>query len=49
MAPLLVLNGPEWFKQWGTEKSPGTKLMCISGEVKNPATTRSRSARRSAS
>jgi NADH-quinone oxidoreductase subunit F len=36
MAPLLVLNGPEWFTQWGTEKSPGTKLMCISGEVKEP-------------
>ena len=36
MVPLLLVNGPDWFKQWGTEKSPGTKLICISGEVKNP-------------
>jgi NADH-quinone oxidoreductase subunit F len=34
--PYLLVNGPDWFTQWGTEKSPGTKLMCISGEVKNP-------------
>jgi len=34
--PHLLVNGPEWFTQWGTEKSPGTKLMCISGEVKAP-------------
>ena len=34
--PYLLVNGPEWFTQWGTEKSPGTKLMCISGEVKRP-------------
>jgi NADH-quinone oxidoreductase subunit F len=36
MVPLLLVNGGEWFKQWGTEKSPGTKLMCISGEVARP-------------
>ena len=35
-APYLVMNGAEWFTQWGSEKSPGAKLMCISGEVKNP-------------
>jgi len=34
--PYLLVNGPGWFTQWGTEKSPGTKLMCISGEVKRP-------------
>ena len=34
--PHLLVNGPDWFTQWGTEKSPGTKLMCISGEVKRP-------------
>jgi len=34
--PHLLVNGADWFTQWGTEKSPGTKLMCISGEVKNP-------------
>ncbi len=35
-AAYIVGNGPEWFNKWGTEKSAGTKLMCISGEVKNP-------------
>jgi NADH-quinone oxidoreductase subunit F len=34
--PFLLVNGADWFTQWGTEKSPGTKLMCISGEVKDP-------------
>jgi len=34
--PHLLVNGADWFTQWGTEKSPGTKLMCISGEVKAP-------------
>ena len=34
--PYLVLNGAEWFTQWGTEKSQGAKLMCISGDVVNP-------------
>ena len=29
-------KGPEWFKQAGTEDSPGYKLMSISGDVKNP-------------
>jgi len=36
MVPLLVRHGADWFKQWGTEKSPGTKLICISGEVNAP-------------
>ena len=35
-AAYIIGNGPEWWTQWGTEKSPGTKLMCISGEVKKP-------------
>jgi len=35
-APYLVRHGADWFRQWGTEKSPGFKLMCISGEVKRP-------------
>ncbi|MBW3665293.1 MAG: NADH-quinone oxidoreductase subunit NuoF [Actinobacteria bacterium] len=34
--PLIVLNGADWFRQWGTEKSPGFKLMCIAGEVERP-------------
>ncbi len=34
--PFILRHGVEWWRQWGTEKSPGTKLVCISGEVKNP-------------
>jgi NADH-quinone oxidoreductase subunit F len=35
--PSLVANGLEWFKQWGTEKSPGTKILSVSGHVTKPA------------
>jgi len=31
--PHIVHNGGEWYRQWGTEKSPGTKLFCVSGHV----------------
>jgi NADH-quinone oxidoreductase subunit F len=34
--PPILLNGPEWYRQWGTEKSPGTKLFSCSGPVKKP-------------
>jgi len=34
--PHIVKNGAEWYRQWGTEKSPGTKLFCVSGHVKKP-------------
>ncbi len=34
--PHIVVNGAEWYRQWGTEKSPGTKLFCVSGHVKRP-------------
>ena len=34
--PFILRHGVDWWRQWGTEKSPGTKLVCISGEVKNP-------------
>ena len=34
--PFILRHGSDWWRQWGTEKSPGPKLMCISGEVKNP-------------
>ncbi|MBW3619417.1 MAG: NADH-quinone oxidoreductase subunit NuoF [Actinobacteria bacterium] len=34
--PFLLRHGAAWFRQWGTEKSPGFKLMCISGEVQRP-------------
>ncbi|MBI5927810.1 MAG: NAD(P)H-dependent oxidoreductase subunit E [Chloroflexi bacterium] len=34
--PGIVEHGGEWFKQWGTEKSTGTKLVSISGHVHRP-------------
>ncbi len=34
--PHILVNGPEWYKQWGSEKSPGTKLFCVSGHVRKP-------------
>jgi NADH-quinone oxidoreductase subunit F len=34
--PWIINNGPEAYKKIGTEKSPGTKLFCISGPVKRP-------------
>ena len=29
--PLIMQNGPEWFRGFGTEKSPGTKILAITG------------------
>jgi NADH-quinone oxidoreductase subunit F len=34
--PPLTLNGAEWYRQWGTEKSPGLKVMSVSGHVNRP-------------
>ncbi len=34
--PHIVNHGGEWYRQWGTEKSPGTKLFCVSGHVAKP-------------
>ena len=34
--PHIVANGAEWYRQWGSEKSPGTKLFCVSGHVRKP-------------
>jgi NADH-quinone oxidoreductase subunit F len=34
--PYIVRNGVDWFRQWGTEKSPGFKLFAVSGHVKRP-------------
>jgi len=34
--PAIILNGVDWYKSIGTEKSPGTKIFSISGDVKNP-------------
>ncbi|MCG5056247.1 MAG: NADH-quinone oxidoreductase subunit NuoF [Myxococcales bacterium] len=32
----ILKHGPSWFRQWGTEKSPGYKLFCVSGDVVRP-------------
>ncbi len=34
--PDILLKGAEWFRAWGTEKSPGTKVMSVSGPVVKP-------------
>ena len=46
--PDIVTRGAEWFRELGTEKSPGTKMFTISGKVERPGQLRGRrSARRS--
>ena len=34
--PFLVKNGAAWYRGWGTEKSPGTKIFSVSGMVNRP-------------
>lgn len=34
--PGIILNGAQWYRQWGTEKSPGVKIFSVSGHVKKP-------------
>jgi NADH-quinone oxidoreductase subunit F len=34
--PSIIQNGAEWFKSVGTEKSAGTKLVSVSGNVRRP-------------
>jgi NADH-quinone oxidoreductase subunit F len=34
--PHIIREGGDWYRQWGTEKSPGTKLFCVSGHVRRP-------------
>jgi NADH-quinone oxidoreductase subunit F len=31
-----VERGAAWFRKFGTEKSPGTKIFCVSGAVRRP-------------
>jgi len=38
VAPTICRRGGEWFAGFGREKNKGTKLFCISGNVKNPCT-----------
>lgn len=34
--PQIVENGADWYRQWGSEKSPGVKIFCLSGRVNRP-------------
>jgi NADH-quinone oxidoreductase subunit F len=34
--PPIVRNGSDWFRRWGTEKAPGTKMFTVSGKVERP-------------
>ncbi|WIV12584.1 NADH-quinone oxidoreductase subunit NuoF [Proteiniborus sp. MB09-C3] len=33
--PKILLYGPEWFREIGTEKSPGTKVFALGGKINN--------------
>ncbi len=33
--PPIILNGADWFKRLGTEKSPGTKVFALAGKINN--------------
>lgn len=33
--PQIILNGPKWFADMGTEKSKGTKVFALGGKIKN--------------
>lgn len=35
IAPPIILNGSDWFRQYGTKNSPGTKVFALAGDVKN--------------
>ncbi len=34
--PLIIKNGKEWYRQFGTERSPGTKIFTVSGQISKP-------------
>lgn len=34
--PAILRNGPDWYASLGTEKSKGTRVLCLSGHVKKP-------------
>ncbi len=34
--PQIILNGAHWFNQIGTERSKGTKVFSVSGDVEKP-------------
>jgi NADH:ubiquinone oxidoreductase subunit F (NADH-binding) len=33
--PQIIIHGPEWFSQYGTERSKGTKTFALAGDVKH--------------
>jgi NADH-quinone oxidoreductase subunit F/NADP-reducing hydrogenase subunit HndC len=33
--PQIINNGAEWFRSFGTEKSPGTKVFALGGKINN--------------
>ncbi|MGA9047712.1 MAG: NADH-ubiquinone oxidoreductase-F iron-sulfur binding region domain-containing protein [Dehalococcoidia bacterium] len=34
--PYIIANGATWFSETGTSRSKGTKVFCVSGDVKKP-------------
>ena len=34
--PSILVNGAQWYKSFGSEKSPGIKLFAVSGHVERP-------------
>ena len=34
--PMIIQKGAQWYRSFGTEKSPGTKIFCLSGRVNRP-------------
>ncbi len=34
--PLVIANGAEWYLALGSDKSPGPKIVCLSGHVNRP-------------
>ena len=34
--PHIILKGGEWFSKIGSKNSPGTKLYCLSGDIRKP-------------
>jgi len=35
ITPAILLYGAEWFREVGSEKSPGTKTFCLVGKIQN--------------
>ena len=33
--PVIIQKGADWFRQFGTKKSPGTKVCALAGNVNN--------------